>query len=109
MSDAPERIWAFYAPDKTDDDATIVAYEAVQHGGQQYVRADLYETKAAEIERLRGVLDTIASYKPLFDYAAPDSHGHFDPNAPGSPFDLGRDQEARHLSGIARAALGEDG
>jgi hypothetical protein len=46
MTDAPETIWAFCTPDDFDDDATITAYETIQHGGQQYRRADLPATDA---------------------------------------------------------------
>ena len=45
MTDAPERIWAFYTPDDFDDSATITDYETVHHGGQQYIRADLAKPK----------------------------------------------------------------
>lgn len=41
MTNAPERIWAFYTPDDFDDCATITAYEMTQRGGQEYIRADL--------------------------------------------------------------------
>jgi hypothetical protein len=43
MSEAPETIWAFYAPEIAEDNngATIVAHEGCQHGAQKYRRADL--------------------------------------------------------------------
>ena len=50
MSEAPERIWAFYTPDDFDDTATITAYEMVQHGGKEYRRADLLPTLSAAME-----------------------------------------------------------
>jgi len=49
MGDAPERIWAFYTPDDFDDAATITAYETVQHGGKEYVRADLHRSLALDV------------------------------------------------------------
>jgi hypothetical protein len=61
MSDAPERIWAFYAPDIAEDEngATIVAHEVVQHGGAEYTRADLHR---AEVEAaVKRALDHYAS------------------------------------------------
>lgn len=50
MSEAPERVWAFYTPDDFDDTATITAYETVQHGGKEYRRADLPPTLSAARE-----------------------------------------------------------
>ena len=46
---APERIWAFYAPEIADDEAgaTIVAHENVQYGAKEYVRADLHQAEVA--------------------------------------------------------------
>ena len=67
MTDAPERIWAFYTPDDFDDDATITAYETVQHGGQQYIRADLVTPDprvaalVGAVERL-GLRDLVAAW-----------------------------------------------
>lgn len=54
MTDAPERIWAFYAPDVGEDNpqCSIVAGEHVMHGSQQYVRADLYAAQQAVIDDL---------------------------------------------------------
>ena len=51
MSDAPERIWAFYAPHIAEDEngATIVAYETVQHGAAEYVRANMQPTVSPEL------------------------------------------------------------
>ena len=42
MSDAPNEIWAFHAPEIIEDNpgCTIVAGESVMHGAQRYVRAD---------------------------------------------------------------------
>ena len=59
MSEAPERIWAFYTPDDFDDTATITAYEMVQHGGQEYRRADLPPTLSADLIRLRAEVATL--------------------------------------------------
>ena len=68
--------------------------------------ADRIEALGAENARLREALGKIAEYLPSFDYAAVGEYG-VRRDIPGSPFDRGRDQEARHLSSIARAALGE--
>lgn len=40
---APERIWAFFAPEieENNPQCTIVAGEHCMHGAQQYIRADL--------------------------------------------------------------------
>ena len=61
MSEAPERIWAFYTPDDFDDTATITAYEMVQHGGQEYRRADLPPTLSAamELPEVRALVETL--------------------------------------------------
>ena len=64
MTDAPERIWAFYTPDDFDDSATITAYEQVQHGGAEYIRADLIpgmieEAVKAEREACAQVADAM--------------------------------------------------
>lgn len=42
MTDAPEKIWAFYAPEIEEDNpqCTIVAGEHCMHGAQEYIRAD---------------------------------------------------------------------
>jgi len=42
-TNAPERIWAFHAPEVGEDNpqCSIVAGEHVMHGAQQYIRADL--------------------------------------------------------------------
>jgi len=51
MSDAPERIWFVHKP------GDYVPYSVYHHnlnpGSVEYVRADLYDQQAAEIERLR--------------------------------------------------------
>jgi len=41
-SEAPERIWAFYAPEIEEDNpqCTIVAGEQCMHGAKEYIRAD---------------------------------------------------------------------
>ena len=51
MTDAPDRIWAFYAPDIAEDEngATIVAHETVQHGGAHYLRATPARIHAEEL------------------------------------------------------------
>lgn len=60
MADAPERIWAFYAPEIAEDQngATIVAHEDVQHGSAPYIRANLVQRmvdEAVEKERERAL------------------------------------------------------
>ena len=54
MSDAPERIWAFYAPHIAEDEngATIVAHETVQHGAAEYVRANMQPTASPDVAAL---------------------------------------------------------
>lgn len=49
---APEDIWAFYDDSLADDNcgATIIAHDTIQHGGQRYVRADLYEKIRQELD-----------------------------------------------------------
>ena len=54
---APERIWAFWTPDDFDDEATITAYETTQHGGQEYVCADICDRAADTIEALEAERD----------------------------------------------------
>jgi hypothetical protein len=60
VTNPPDRIWAFYASEIGDDNqgCTIVAGESCMHGAAPYVRADI---AAAEIARLRAVLETIKS------------------------------------------------
>jgi hypothetical protein len=50
---APDRIWAFYAPEIAEDNngATVVAHETVQHGGAPFIRADLYTAALARAEK----------------------------------------------------------
>ena len=50
MNDAPERIWAFYAPEVGDDNegCTIVAGDMCMHGAAPYVRADIHDRLCAE-------------------------------------------------------------
>ena len=69
MSEAPERIWAFYTPDDFDDTATITAYEMVQHGGQEYRRADLPPTLSAamELPEVRALVETMAGLKRIVE------------------------------------------
>lgn len=64
MSDAPETIWAFYAPDIEDDNphCTIVAGETVMHGAAQYtltssVAAQIKAAVMAEREACAGICD----------------------------------------------------
>jgi hypothetical protein len=49
----------FTRPDDFDDTATITAYEMVQHGGQEYRRADLPPTLSADLIRLRAEVATL--------------------------------------------------
>ena len=50
MNKAPERIWAFYAPEISEDEggATIVAHETLQLMSTEYVREDIHEALKAE-------------------------------------------------------------
>lgn len=63
MSEAPEKIWALYAPEIEADNpqCTIVAGESVMHGAQQYTRSDLATARIAELEAalsgLAGVIE----------------------------------------------------
>jgi hypothetical protein len=58
---APERIWAFYAPEiaEIENGATIVAYETVQHGGAEYIHVDLVPDPAALV---RAALEAAADH-----------------------------------------------
>ena len=51
-SAAPTEIWAFYDADLAEDNggATVIAHDTIQHGGQRYVRADLYEKISQELD-----------------------------------------------------------
>lgn len=60
---APKRIWAFYAPEIEEDNpqCTIVAGDAVMHGAQQYIRADLYNKLLRAVDELaRAVEDDLS-------------------------------------------------
>jgi hypothetical protein len=58
---APDRIWAFCAPEiaEIENGATIVAHETVQHGGAEYIRADLVPDPAAIV---RAALEAAAGH-----------------------------------------------
>lgn len=68
VSDAPERIWAFHAPHIAEDEsgATIVAHENVQHGGQCYVRADLYDAAVARAETAEAELEVLKNPPEIY-------------------------------------------
>lgn len=55
MTDAPERIWAYHAPELAEDNpgCTIIAGESSMEFSQEYIRADLVEALEAENQRLR--------------------------------------------------------
>ena len=76
MSEAPERIWAFYTPDDFDDTATITAYEMVQHGGKEYCRAEPTLSAAMELPEVRALKDerdaATAAYWRVRSYAVHD-------------------------------------
>jgi L-asparaginase II len=60
MSDnAPERIWAFHAPEIAEDNcgATVVAHVDEQHGGQEYVLADIHDAALARVKALETALE----------------------------------------------------
>ncbi len=54
-TEAPERIWAFYAPEIEEDNpkCTIVAGEHCMHGAQEYIRADIAEAQLAAARQVR--------------------------------------------------------
>src|SRR6056297_2637698 len=60
MSDAPERIWAFYAPEIEEDNpqCTIVAGDGPMHGAQPYIRADRIEELEGEAEGAAAIIAT---------------------------------------------------
>lgn len=64
------------------------------------------EQQAEEIDRMRAQLSRIAEYLPMFDYCGSDEFG-IRMDRPGSPYDRGREQEAKHLSWMAAEALKE--
>ena len=76
MSEAPERIWAFYTPDDFDDTATITAYEMVQHGGKEYCRADLPPTLSAamELPEIQALVDAATALLVQVDGLIPIKH-----------------------------------
>jgi hypothetical protein len=57
-----------------------------------------------EVKALVKGLERIAEYKPSFDYVGSDDYG-IRPDLPGSPYDRGKDDCAKHVSGMARATL----
>lgn len=63
MIKAPERILAVYAPEIAEDNegATIVAYETAQHGGAEYVRADIHAATVARAEKAEAERDALAA------------------------------------------------
>ena len=55
---APERIWAFNAPEIGEDNpqCSIVAGEHVMHGAQAYTRTDIHQAALDRIAELEGAL-----------------------------------------------------
>jgi len=55
---APDRIWAFYAPEIAENEAgaTIVAHENTQHGAKEYVRIDLHDATKAQLAKALAAL-----------------------------------------------------
>jgi len=69
MSDAPERIWAFYAPEIEEDNpqCTIVAGDGPMHGAQPYIRADRIAELEAQLAKVKAafrinMMDALPNY-----------------------------------------------
>ena len=69
---APERIWAFHAPEIAEDNpqCSIVAGEHVMHGAQAYTRTDIHQAALDRIAELEEALEEA--------YAALDEAQYFD-------------------------------
>lgn len=71
MSEAPERIWAFYAPHiaEFENGATIVAHETVQHGGAPYVseKSHRAEVDAAVKRAIEACAEGVNEFALAFD------------------------------------------
>ena len=76
-----------------------------------YANVDIQQEAAGRIEKLEAQLaeakrglSLIAEHLPMFDYCGSDEHGsRFD--IPGSPYDRGKEYQARIMSGIAARTL----
>ena len=62
MSKAPERIWAFYAPEIEEDNpqCTIVAGDDVMYGSCEYIRADIHDALVKAADELYRQLDDVS-------------------------------------------------
>ena len=69
MQDAPELIWAFYAPHIAEDEggATIVAHDGCRHGAAPYTRTDLCITEA---ECQRRIDAAVQAERDAWEHAA---------------------------------------
>jgi hypothetical protein len=105
MVNAPERIWAFYAPEIADDNngATIVAYETVQHGGQPYRRADL--PRPEDAARIAALEEANARLREALAFYADEGGDGYDacPTNYGLSMEVGK--IIKDCGQIARAAL----
>jgi len=76
MTDAPERIWAFHAPDIEQDNlgCTIVAGEKAMPFSTEYIRVDLsadhIDAQAATIKALVEALERIAHASDVYGVEA---------------------------------------
>ena len=64
MTDAPDRIWAFYAPEVGDDNpgCTIVAGDACMHGAAPYVLTKMHDAVMAERDKMRDALKSVEDW-----------------------------------------------
>lgn len=62
MTDAPERIWAFYAPDIEEDNpkCNIVAGDQVMHGATEYIHADIHADLVKAADEIYRQLDEVS-------------------------------------------------
>ena len=84
---APAEIWAFYEPDIATDNcgADIIAHDSVHHGGQRYVRGDIYDGAGAELIAARRKLESVQGLVDALNELMDGNHWRigqkFDPNS----------------------------
>jgi len=63
------------------------------------------EAAEANLATAMEALKRIAYHVPSFDYAGRDEYGHIRTDFPGSPYDRGKADACKRLSGIAETAI----
>jgi len=101
------------------DAKKFAAKLAIKGGDENYPTLWAYEQACASLDKHRAraeaaeaklatateALKRIAYHVPSFDYAGRDEYGHIRTDFPGSPYDRGKADACKRLSGIAETAI----